>query len=343
MPTTVSHSSGCSPIVVGHASQRRSLAKLLDRGRLPAVLLFAGMSGVGKLQVARELARGILCVDRPSHSEIPAGCGRCKHCHLFDAGSLPDYYQVDIADRDQSNVDSLRQLLYALNLRAFGNGARVVVFDNADELSPQATNLLLKSLEEPRSDLYFIVIAANPARLLPTLISRCQLWHFSPLDESEIRDVLAVVRERFGLDRVSEADLAELCDGSLARVAEVADDIEAWRELQRELTAILGGDSTAAFKTAERIAKDKDGLRRNLRLLLAALRKQLLGATMLELRARLALGLTNALAVERLITERNISPAVLMNLLLVHLLPPALTAAFTTLPNSVTLIDEIGI
>lgn len=160
--------------------------------RLPHAVLLHGPEGIGKLALAEHLVQGLLC-EAADRSQAP--CGRCEGCRWFLAGSHPDFRRVEpeaLAGRPETpdedpepqaargpkpsteiKVDQVRALEGFLNLGSHRHGRRVALVHPAESMNPNAANALLKGLEEPPGSALFVLVAHRPARLLPTIRSRC--------------------------------------------------------------------------------------------------------------------------------------------------------------------------
>lgn len=166
------------------------------RERLPHALLVHGPRGVGKLGLAERLAQALLC----EHADLPARpCGRCDACRWYLGGNHPDFRRVEpeaIAKQPPATdeegeegseaparrtkqpsivigVDQIRDLADFLNLRSHRGALRIALVHPAEDMNANAANALLKGLEEPPPGAMFILISHRPARLLPTIRSRC--------------------------------------------------------------------------------------------------------------------------------------------------------------------------
>jgi DNA polymerase-3 subunit delta' len=151
------------------------------RERASQGLLFQGMKGVGKLDLAVNFARALLC-QHPEGSGF--ACGKCPSCHWFEQESHPDFriLQPDAETEEaeagkkpsrQISVDQIRGLADFMGMTAHQGGRRVVIIHPAEAMNTNAANALLKNLEEPPPGLLFILVTHKPQQLLPTLLSRC--------------------------------------------------------------------------------------------------------------------------------------------------------------------------
>lgn len=285
--------------LLGHQPQRSALERLHRGNKLPSAFLFCGPSGIGKRRVARELAQTLFC-DTPNAPY--GGCHHCPKCTLVAAHNHPDLHEFDASLEGNGATDKLRELLYNLQLTAFYGGHRVIIINNAEDLSAQSTNLLLKSLEEPRPDTHFILTASNRAQILPTVLSRCQSYHFFPLPEKEVRAVLASQFEGSELD-----ELVTLSDGSLSNINELKDDKDFASLARKLLREIHQGRAESITKLCSELTKDKDSLGRRIHFLRIEARQQMLAATDDKIRLRWALLLTNLLDADYYLFSRNIS------------------------------------
>lgn len=299
--------------VVGHAFQRSSLERILKGNKIPSSLLFHGNSGIGKLLVGKELAISLLC---DASKKTLGGCASCSSCLLFKAGNHPDFIVCDLADRQTWSAERFRELLGRLQLKPFRAGRRIVILNNAESISIQAANALLKTLEEPSLDTHFILISANQSRLPQTILSRCQQLSFAPLKDKEVKEILEAKN-----GKVSEEEIA-LADGSFDNLANGEADLEIWSSLTNALIQIAEGDALRGIALARDLTKDRDTLRAKIRIMQTIARRQMRRFTqgnednLLGLSKKWSLFLANTLSSEQLIFERNLgAPYVLTAIL----------------------------
>lgn len=336
--------------IIGHHNIRQRLNTLLEAGKLPSSLCFCGASGIGKLLCAKELGSALLCdrsilIKNHSDRENFYGCGDCNSCRLFSKDNHPDYFQINCAIKEECSVASIRELLQNLAMRPFNSSVRVAILNDAELLSIQAANILLKSLEEPRPGTYFILVSANQARLPVTLLSRCQVWNFNPLNQAEIK---SIIRQKFSQDLDASAlsnldEIAFLSDGSLDSFEQIVSNLDVWREIKECLNLLDKGFSSNAFNFMRDIARDKEGLPNKLNQIRIFARHKMLNSTENEAKLRWSIFLSDLIASERLIFDRNISASYLLGASICSFLAPSHRLFFT--PNSLnaTLLENVAL
>lgn len=168
---------------VGHDQALKKLIFLRENNRLPQSMAFVGPSGVGKKRVALVLAQSLVCETSTQACGI---CGPCLRIEKQQSESLlivqpdPEYVKPAI------KVDDIRHVIEALSLAPVG-AARIVIIDQAQLMNDQAANAILKSLEEPTENVYFILIANEIQQFLPTIRSRVQVFRFTSLKSEQVR------------------------------------------------------------------------------------------------------------------------------------------------------------
>ncbi|MBX7081469.1 MAG: AAA family ATPase [Nannocystaceae bacterium] len=240
--------------VRGHAVAKAQLARALERGQLHHALLLVGPRGVGKATTARAIAAALHCSVARGR-----GCGRCSACQRIAANLHAGVEWVaPEAPGGKIKVELARELAARLQLAPFEGDAHVVVFDPAEALTEQATNALLKTLEEPRPGVHFLLIAQALDGILPTILSRCAIVRFGRLDDDEVAatlgDALVATPPPEPVPPSRQALAVRMADGSAGVAITLALDasLDAIHDLVRAAAAaasageaeIFGGDAT---------------------------------------------------------------------------------------------------
>lgn len=169
--------------IIGHESEISKLFQLKKSGRWPHAMMFVGPSGVGKKKIALAFTQAIVCVQA---SEGCGNCGPCLRIEKMQSENLIILEPDAELSRPIIKVEKIRTLLASLSLSS-GGPARVVLIDQAQTLNTQASNALLKTLEEPTENIFFILIANDVHQLLPTIRSRTQIIRFSALSYEQTK------------------------------------------------------------------------------------------------------------------------------------------------------------
>jgi DNA polymerase-3 subunit delta' len=219
----------------GHDAQADHFRQLLAAGRMPHALLFVGPPSIGKTLFARTLAQGLLCDTNPPEALDP--CGTCPSCKQVEAETHPDFIVARRPeDKSELPIKVIREeICDKLILKPMMGKYRIAIVEDADELTTQAANAFLKTLEEPGPGSVLILIGSSPDSQLDTVVSRCQVVRFRPLSPENLE---AILRERGLIAQAAEAaQLAQQAEGSVARAMLLADlDYQnARRAILREL------------------------------------------------------------------------------------------------------------
>jgi DNA polymerase-3 subunit delta' len=246
----------------------------LQKNRLHHALLFVGPEGVGKRSTANALAAGLLC---ERHGED--ACGGCAACIQVAAGSHPDLRREGLfyddkkgGFRDHTLIDQVRSVQLFLGGQALGGGSKIAIFEEAQSLTEDAQNALLKTLEEPSRGSVLILVCHNASRLLPTVLSRCQRVAFAPLQPATVETIL---RDRLRVSADDAHFLSVYSEGSVV----LASDVKRLREAHARATDLLAA-CAGSYVDIVRAVRDSSlatsrGLPQELKMLLLLLRRRL--------------------------------------------------------------------
>jgi DNA polymerase-3 subunit delta' len=242
--------------VLGHDHVKAVLGRLLSRGRLPGALLLTGPAGVGKKKLALEVARALVC-EQPPLGEEPQACGRCGACGRSGKGIHPDVFVILPATKNAIKIDQVRDSVREILSRPFEGRARAFVIDDAHLLTEEASNALLKSLEEPPATSHVLLVTGAPQSLLPTIRSRCQTVRVGALPPALVQRYL---EETVGLSADDAHLRAVLAGGSLGQA--LAFESDAYRGARdgvlRLLETVPGGDMMARLESSDWLAEQED-------------------------------------------------------------------------------------
>jgi DNA polymerase-3 subunit delta' len=221
-------------------------AARLEQDRLPHALLVSGPEGVGKTTLVETMMKGLLCEEAAAEA-----CGRCRSCRLLAGGAHPDRFTVVPEEGKRIiTVEAVRALIAQMMLTTTISPRKVAVIAPAEAMNVNAANALLKTLEEPLGQAVLILLSHDSSRLPATIRSRCQLVAVHAPATPQAVDWLVTSQN---LDPASAELALEATAGSPLRAAALAgsEDLERYRQLQRELEAIVGKPSRVSAMCAE--------------------------------------------------------------------------------------------
>ena len=234
---------------IGNERVKQLLLRLLSERRIGQGLIFSGPRGVGKYQFALTLAQALNCESCTDGDP----CGKCPVCHRIAAGEHLDVRFVS-PDGQFIKIAQTRELSLEAQFRPYEGRHRVIIVDEADRLRIEASNSILKTLEEPPELSLIVLVTSKPYALLETIRSRCQRVNFGPLTESELESYL------IGIARTSDKArlLARLARGSIGTA--LAIDLDEYLDKRRVMMELLDAyfvqrDTVRLIKAAEYLGK----------------------------------------------------------------------------------------
>src|SRR6202795_341030 len=197
--------------LVGQEHVTGTLANAIKNARVAHAYIFSGARGVGKTTAARILAKAMNCINGPTAEP----CGVCDSCKEIAAGSSLDVIEIDAASN--RGIDQIRELREMVRYAPAASRSKVVILDEAHMLTGEASNALLKTLEEPPDKVIFVMATTEPENLAETIRSRSQHFHFRALSFTEIVDALEqiCVKENLTAEPGALAVMARAAEGSL--------------------------------------------------------------------------------------------------------------------------------
>jgi DNA polymerase-3 subunit gamma/tau len=215
--------------MVGQEHVVQALTHALARNRLHHAYLFTGTRGIGKTTVSRILAKSLNCTGPDGTGGITAEpCGQCQACREIDADRYIDYIELDAASN--RSIDEIRDLIERAAYKPGIGRFKVFMIDEAHQLTKDAFNALLKTLEEPPEYLKFVLATTDPEKMLPTVLSRCLQFNLRPMAPDIVRAHLAQVlaAEGVAFDDASLRLLGRAARGSMRDGLSLADQAIAY-------------------------------------------------------------------------------------------------------------------
>lgn len=208
--------------VVGQQHITGTLKNAIKNNQLAQAFLFCGPRGVGKTTCARILAKTINCTNLTPEQEA---CGSCENCISFQTGHSFNFHELDAASNN--SVDDIRSLIEQVRIPPQAGKYKIYIIDEVHMLSTNAFNAFLKTLEEPPPYAIFILATTEKHKILPTILSRCQIFDFNRIQVEDIANHLNKIaqRENISVDNDGLHIIAQKADGGLRDALSMFDQI----------------------------------------------------------------------------------------------------------------------
>ena len=225
--------------LVGQEHVTGTLANAIKNDRVAHAYIFSGARGVGKTTAARILAKALNCVNGPTADP----CGVCDSCKEIAAGSSLDVIEIDAASN--RGIDQIRELREMVRYAPAASRSKVIILDEAHMLTGEASNALLKTLEEPPDRVIFVMATTEPENLEDTIRSRSQHFHFRALTFNEIAERIKYITKEENLTIADGAVsvIARMAEGSMRDALSLLEQARAYcgdNILDKEVRELLG-------------------------------------------------------------------------------------------------------
>jgi len=250
--------------LLGHERAKALLREAVSNNKVGHAYLFRGPDGVGKKRAAITFAAFLNCNNRTDDA-----CGRCSSCRKYIAGSHPDLIHI-APDGAAIKIGQVRELKHQLAFPPLEAATRVIILEDIHTMRREAANSLLKTLEEPAPDNLLVLTADQSGAILPTIISRCQVIPFGPLDHE---DMARVLLQEHDLDKPRALALATVTEGSLGRAKLlIEENLLAFRKEVVEELLLMKNDQAEITTRVYRFSEKGAALKENIYEFLTLLR-----------------------------------------------------------------------
>ena len=232
--------------IIGNNNIKNELIHTVELNKISHSYLFLGTAGIGKKEIAKEFAKMILCLNEKKY------CNHCKSCIEFDSNNNPDFQMVE-PDGNSIKIEQIKQMQRKIIEAPIISQNKVYIINDADLMTIEAQNCLLKTLEEPPEFVTIILIGSNENNFLSTIKSRCTIIKFQDIENSQIKDYL---KSKYDI-KVSD-NLLEIFDGSIGKAEKLKDKQELYNSIIEIIENIENLDIIDLFKRADVIYKSQE-------------------------------------------------------------------------------------
>ena len=232
--------------IIGNNNIKNELIHTVELNKISHSYLFLGTAGIGKKEIAKEFAKMILCLNEKKY------CNHCKSCIEFDSNNNPDFQMVE-PDGNSIKIEQIRQMQRKIIEAPIISQNKVYIINDADLMTIEAQNCLLKTLEEPPEFVTIILIGSNENNFLSTIKSRCTIIKFQDIENSQIKDYL---KSKYDI-KVSD-NLLEIFGGSIGKAEKLKDKQELYNSIIEIIENIENLDIIDLFKRADVIYKSQE-------------------------------------------------------------------------------------
>ena len=233
--------------ILGNDIIKNQLKQAIDLNKTSHSYLFIGTSGIGKKIIAKEFAKMILCESKEKY------CNHCKSCIEFDSNNNPDFTLIQ-PDGTSIKIDQIRQIQKKIIEAPIISNNKVYIIDDADLMTQEAQNCLLKTLEEPPEFVTIILIGSKENSFLSTIKSRCTIIKFNPIESEIIKEYL---NKKYDIKNISD-EMLEIYGGSIGKAEYLRDKEQLFLNIIEIIQKIKVLDLPDVLKKADIIYKSQD-------------------------------------------------------------------------------------
>ncbi len=237
--------------ILGNEKNKEILNSIAQTENSVHGYLWIGRDGIGKSLFATEFAKMLLC-----EAKEQKPCNKCKSCIEFEAKSHPDFMIIEPEDGKTIKIEQIRYMQEKIAEKPVTSTKKVYVIANSELMTREASNCLLKTLEEPPSYAIIILLTSNESKLLATIKSRLMKMYFAPIEEKQI---LSYLKEN-NLDTNITKNMLKQCEGSIGKAIKVLEEKEKYELIEDIIRKISTEDITTIWRKADVLYDAKEGI-----------------------------------------------------------------------------------
>lgn len=232
--------------IIGNDENKKVLKGIIDNNNISHSYIFSGISGIGKFLFAKEFAKAVLCLN-PDNKP----CNNCKACESFENSNNPDIIVID-EQGDSIKTEQIKELTSNVLEKPIQGNKKIYIINNSENMTKEAQNSLLKTLEEPPEYVIIILVTCNENLLLNTIKSRCLKIVFKNLSDDEIKEYFDTISEHLDLSMI------KAYGGSIEKALDLKDKKEIYEKVTEIFENIENMNELQILTIKDTIFKDKE-------------------------------------------------------------------------------------
>ena len=233
--------------ILGNDKNKKILENAIKTNKISHSYIFSGIDGIGKKMIAQQFAKAILCLENPKP------CNKCKSCIEIETNNNPDHFLIE-SDNEKIKIEQIREMQKKIAEKPIISNKKVYIINNADTMTTEAQNCLLKTLEEPPEYIIIILIASNENNLLSTIKSRCTKMYFEQLSNQDIKKYIV---NNYPEDEINE-EILEIYQGSIGKVVKLRNKKELYEKVEKIIQNLEGKSLIEILQMSEEIYSSKE-------------------------------------------------------------------------------------
>ena len=210
--------------VIGQEQIKDYIKKAVKKSKVSHAYILCGEKGTGRMALAKLFAASLQCMGNTGAEDFKGPCGECRSCRQMQSGNQPDVITVTQEKKTGIGIDEIRyQVNNSVTVKPYAGPYKVYIIPNADKMTEQAQNALLKTIEEPPAYGIVIFLTTNADIFLQTIISRCVLLDLKPLKESVVMDYL---KDNYDVSEYERKFAADFAQGKIGRAKTIIEGTE---------------------------------------------------------------------------------------------------------------------
>lgn len=233
--------------IIGNNKIKQYLKTSIEQEQVSHSYLFIGINGVGKKLIAKDFAKEQLCLKQGNCSNT------CKSCIEFETQNHPDF-SIIIPDGNSIKIEQIREMQRKIQEKPIISNKKIYIIDEADKMTKEAQNCLLKTLEEPPEFATIILIGSNESLFLDTIKSRCIILHFDPIDAKSLKTFM---ERNYNLQNIDD-EILEIFQGSIGKAIELKDKISDYIQIENVIKELNKKDLIDIVSMSKIIYESKE-------------------------------------------------------------------------------------